>query len=169
MVRRRARHTQLRCQAAVVPTTFFGWLFATRAPSIAIFQTGVSTTERNDRPARCKLKDAVMLNCYGERPTNRGTLNRRDLLQIGSLSVVGLMLPDVLRLQATAAGNQTGRARDKSVIMIWMRGGPSHIDSFDMKPDAPAEIRGEFRPIQTKVPGIEICEYMPLVAGIMDH
>ncbi|HTM53347.1 MAG TPA: DUF1501 domain-containing protein [Pirellulales bacterium] len=129
----------------------------------------MSTTERNDRPARCKLKDAVMLNCYGERPTNRGTLNRRDLLQVGSLSVVGLMLPDVLRLQATAAGNQTGRARDKSVIMIWMRGGPSHIDSFDMKPDAPAEIRGEFRPIQTKVPGIEICEYMPLVAGIMDH
>jgi hypothetical protein len=52
--------------------------------------------------------------------------------------------------------------------MIWMRGGPSHIDSFDMKPDAPAEIRGEFRPIRTNVPGIQICEHLPLVAKIMD-
>jgi hypothetical protein len=95
-----------------------------------------------------------MLNCYGEQPANRGRLSRRDMLQVGSLSVVGLMLSDVLRLQANAAGLSTGRARDKSVIMIWMRGGPSHIDSFDMKPDAPAEIRGEFRPIQTKLPGI---------------
>ena len=52
--------------------------------------------------------------------------------------------------------------------MIWLRGGPSHIDSFDMKPDAPAEIRGEFQPIATNVPGIQICEHMPLQARIMD-
>lgn len=59
-------------------------------------------------------------------------------------------------------------SRGKSVIMIWLRGGPSHIDSYDMKPAAPAEVRGEFQPIATSVPGIEICEHMPLQAQIMD-
>jgi hypothetical protein len=71
----------------------------------------------------------------------------------------------VLRWRA-AAGEQP--AREKSVIMIWLRGGPSHIDSFDMKPQAPAEVRGEFNPIRTNVPGIEICEYLPRTAQIMD-
>jgi hypothetical protein len=87
------------------------------------------------------------------------------VLQVGGLAFAGLTLADVLRLQADAAADTK---RHKSVIMIWMRGGPSHIDSFDMKPDAPAEIRGEFRPIPTNVPGIQICEHMPLLAGDMD-
>ena len=70
---------------------------------------------------------------------------------------------DAGRCVAAAGRRATARGtRPKSVIMIWMRGGPSHIDSFDMKPDAPAEIRGEFQPIATNVPGIQICEYMPL-------
>jgi hypothetical protein len=88
-------------------------------------------------------------------------------LKVGALSMVGLSLADVLRLQARAK-TQDHAGRNKSVILIWMRGGPSHIDSFDMKPEAPAEIRGEFRPIATNVPGIQICEYTPLVAGMMD-
>jgi hypothetical protein len=88
---------------------------------------------------------------------------------MGGLSLAGLMLPDLLRLQARAVtADAAPGPRPKSVIMIWMRGGPSHIDSFDMKPEAPAEIRGEFRPIATSVPGIQICEYLPLLAGIMD-
>jgi hypothetical protein len=79
------------------------------------------------------------------------------------------MLGDVLRLQAAAALQGDAAAkRPRSVILIWMRGGPSHIDSFDMKPLAPAEIRGEFRPIATNVPGIQICEYLPMLAGAMD-
>lgn len=89
--------------------------------------------------------------------------NRRDLLRVGGLAFAGLTLADVLRLRA---GATTHRA--KSVILIWMRGGPSHIDSYDMKPDAPAEIRGEFRPIATNVPGVQICEHMPNQAKIMD-
>ncbi|HEX7449820.1 MAG TPA: DUF1501 domain-containing protein, partial [Pirellulales bacterium] len=77
----------------------------------------------------------------------------------------GLTLADVLKSQAGAASRAS---RGKSVIMIWLRGGASHIDSYDMKPDAPAEVRGEFQPISTNVPGIEICEHLPRQAGIID-
>jgi hypothetical protein len=110
-----------------------------------------------------------MWNLYGPLRRCRGSVSRRDVLKVGALAIAGLTLADVLRLQARAAANtDPGTRRDKSVIMIWMRGGPSHIDSFDMKPDAPAEIRGEFRPIATNVPGIQICEHMPLLAGVAD-
>jgi hypothetical protein len=91
-------------------------------------------------------------------------ITRREVLRIGGLAFAGLSLADVLRLRAED-GN---RSRPKSVIMIWLRGGPSHIDSYDMKPDAPAEIRGEFQPIATNVAGIQICEHMPRQATIMD-
>ncbi|HSG70428.1 MAG TPA: DUF1501 domain-containing protein [Planctomycetaceae bacterium] len=106
-----------------------------------------------------------MLDFFGPKRICRGTMSRRDVLCVGGLAIGGLTLADVLRSQAGAA---SGAARGKSVIMIWMRGGPSHIDSFDMKPEAPAEVRGEFNPISTNVPGIQICEYMPLLAGDMD-
>jgi len=106
-----------------------------------------------------------MWNLFGPLRKCRGGVSRRDVLRVGGLSFAGLTLADVLRLRA-GAGEQSQRG--KSVIMIWMRGGPSHIDSFDMKPNAPAEVRGEFRPIPTNVPGIQICEHMPLLAGDMD-
>jgi hypothetical protein len=93
-------------------------------------------------------------------------VSRRDVLRIGGLTLAGLTLADVLRLRAASAAPSAGRG--KSVIMIWLRGGPSHIDSYDMKPDAPAEIRGEFQPISTNVPGIQICEHLPRQAQIMD-
>ncbi|MBC7819520.1 MAG: DUF1501 domain-containing protein, partial [Planctomycetaceae bacterium] len=106
-----------------------------------------------------------MWNFFGPMRRCRGTISRRDVLRVGGLGFTGLTLADVLRHRASA-GTNTERA--KSVIMIWMRGGPSHIDSFDMKPNAPAEVRGEFRPIPTNVLGIQICEHMPLLAGDMD-
>jgi hypothetical protein len=106
-----------------------------------------------------------MLKFFGPMRKCRDTVSRRDVLQVGGLSLAGLTLADVLRLRASA---ETTSARGKSVVMIWMRGGPSHIDSFDMKPHAPAEVRGEFQPIATNVPGIQICEHTPLLAGIMD-
>src|SRR4051812_40810357 len=110
-----------------------------------------------------------MWSCSGPLRKCRTAVSRRDVLRVGALSLAGLSLADVLRLQASAAtGSKLTSWRNKSVIMIWMRGGPSHIDSFDMKPEAPAEIRGEFTPIATNVPGIEICQYMPLLAGVMD-
>lgn len=106
-----------------------------------------------------------MLNVFGSTRKCRGSMSRRDVLRVGGLSLAGLTLADVLRLRVDAG---TNAQRAKSVIMIWMRGGPSHIDSFDMKPDAPAEVRGEFQPISTNVSGIQICEHTPLLAGIMD-
>jgi hypothetical protein len=104
-----------------------------------------------------------MLSILGRGTKLCDGITRRELLRVGGLAFAGLSLADVLRAQASS-----GRGRGKSVIMIWMRGGPSHIDSYDMKPDASAEIRGEFDPIATNVPGIQICEYMPRQASIMD-
>jgi len=90
-------------------------------------------------------------------------LSRRDMLRIGTLSVGGLSLPRIL-----AAEQASGRRTHKSVIMIYMCGAPGHQDMYDLKMNAPAEIRGEFKPIATNVPGIEICEHMPRLARIMD-
>ena len=90
-------------------------------------------------------------------------LSRRDMLRIGTLSVGGLSLPQIL-----AAEQASGHRTHKSVIMIYMCGAPGHQDMYDLKMNAPAEIRGEFKPISTNVPGIEICEHMPRLAKIMD-
>ena len=105
-----------------------------------------------------------MLTLLGSRHPGRGRLSRRDMLHVGALAFGGLTLPGLLRKRAVAA---PVAPRHKSVIMIWLRGGPSHIDSFDMKPAAPLEVRGEFAPIATSVPGIQICEHLPLLAGDM--
>jgi hypothetical protein len=75
-----------------------------------------------------------------------------------------LTLRDCLRLRSAAAAGE----RDVSCILIWLDGGPSHLDTFDLKPEAPLEIRGEFQPIPTNVPGIRICEHLPLTARQMD-
>lgn len=92
-------------------------------------------------------------------------LSRRGFLQAGALGIGGLTLTDLLRLKAAGA---VRTSRPKSIIMVYMHGGPSHIDMFDMKPDAPVEFRGEFKPIRTKVPGLDICELMPKLATISD-
>jgi hypothetical protein len=91
-------------------------------------------------------------------------LSRRDFLRIGGLAMGGLTLPQIL-----AAEEKAGRRNPhKAVIMVFLPGGPSHQDIFDLKPDAPAEVRGEFKPIKTNVPGIEICEHLPRMAAMMD-
>ncbi len=107
-----------------------------------------------------------MLTFFGSPRKCRGQVSRRDVLRLGALALGGLTLPDVLRLRASAAQRDS---RAKSVIVIWMRGGASHIDSYDMKPEAPAEIRGEFNPIPTNVPGIQVCEHLPRHAAMMDR
>src|SRR5262249_24433520 len=91
-------------------------------------------------------------------------INRRDFLRVGALGLGGLTLADVLRLRAEA-GN---RSPARSVIMVCLAGGPSHIDMYDLKPNAPSDVRGDFRPIKTKVPGFEICELMPRQAELAD-
>jgi hypothetical protein len=87
-------------------------------------------------------------------------LSRRNFLRIGALGMGGLALPQLLRAEA-ASGLRSGH---KAVIMIYLPGGPPHQDTFDLKLDAPAEIRGEFRPIPTTVPGFQVCEHLPLLA-----
>lgn len=90
---------------------------------------------------------------------------RRDTLQIGTLSAIGLSLSQWFQLRALGSTKATA----KSCILIWLDGGPSHLETFDLKPEAPAEVRGPFRAISTNVPGISICEHMPLTAKVSNH
>jgi len=97
-------------------------------------------------------------------PQDAARVTRRGFLRVGGFATGGVALPDLLRLRAAAPAPRT----QKSVILIHLMGGPSQNDTFDMKPRAPEEYRGEFQPIETNVPGIEICELMPRISRIMD-
>jgi hypothetical protein len=105
-----------------------------------------------------------MLSIYGRPKRLCQGWTRRELLTVGALGIGGLTLPDLLRAEARQG---TGKS-PKAIIMIYLCGAPPHQDMFDLKMDAPAEIRGEFRPIDTAVPGIQICEHLPRLARIMD-
>ncbi|QVL30768.1 DUF1501 domain-containing protein [Telmatocola sphagniphila] len=108
-----------------------------------------------------------MLSILGNTHRFCDRLHRRNFLQIGAFGA-GLTLTDMLRHQAKAAEQKNRPTRQKSAIMIYLPGGPSHMDMYDLKPNAPAEFRGEFKPIKTNVPGIEICEHMPMQARMAD-
>src|SRR6187431_269914 len=108
-----------------------------------------------------------MLDCFSRHSTAvtcEGP-SRRAFLSAGALAVGGLTLSDLLRLRAA---QPTPRTRGKSVIMVYLNGGPSHMDMYDLKPDAPVEYRGEFKPIKTNVTGMQISEHLPLHAKIAD-
>ena len=105
-----------------------------------------------------------MLRIHGRRVRLCDGIPRRSFLQIGGLALGGLALPQVLRAQQQSSESSP----HKAVIMIFLAGGPPHQDMFDLKPDAPSEVRGEFDPIATNVPGIQISELMPRVASTMD-
>jgi hypothetical protein len=109
------------------------------------------------------MLDIVLTNCRTR--TCDGT-TRRDFLRVGSLA--GLTLPTLLRAEA-AAGPQPSASRAKSVILVFLGGGLSHHDSFDPKPEAPEEIRGQYAPIPTSVPGLIISEKLPLMARVMNR
>ena len=93
-------------------------------------------------------------------------VRRRDVLRIGSLTGLGLSLVDLFRAHANAI--EPRRVRAKSCILLWLDGGPSHLESFDLKPSAPAEVRGPFQPINTNVAGIQISELLPETAKVTD-
>ncbi len=95
--------------------------------------------------------------------------HRRDVLRAGVAGLLGLSLPDVLEAEAAGVTRRDGRKPATGVIQIWLAGGPATIDMWDLKPDAPEEIRGEFRPIATAAPGVAICERLPGLARVMDR
>lgn len=106
-----------------------------------------------------------MLTVWGEKHRFCDNATRRDFLRVGALGLGGLTLADLLRLRARAGTDRAPR----SVIMICLAGGPSHIDMYDLKPNAPTECRGDFKPIASRVPGFDVCELMPLQAQITDR
>ena len=105
-----------------------------------------------------------MLTIAGQESRFCDGMSRRSCLRIGGLALGGLALPEILRAEAENGVRNTA----KGIIMVLLPGGPTHLDTFDLKPDAPTEIRGEFRPIATNVQGIEFCELMPRLAGMAD-
>lgn len=107
-----------------------------------------------------------MFDVLGRAFQNCDGVTRRDVLKVGALAVGGFGLPDLLRLKAAESG---GAVKETAVIQIFCGGGPSHIDMYDMKPHAPAEVRGEFQEISTNVPGIRISDQLPLQAKVMDR
>ncbi|MHB1556931.1 MAG: DUF1501 domain-containing protein [Isosphaeraceae bacterium] len=114
-----------------------------------------------------------------DQPRRCGGPSRREVLCAGSLAFLGLGLDELLRLRAQAGDGTGGRTasrskapaevKAKNCILIWLAGGPSHIDTFDPKPRAPADVRGEFKPIATSVPGLEISEVLPSLAKVMNR
>jgi hypothetical protein len=109
------------------------------------------------------LSDQCHVDCEG--------FSRRDFVKAGALTVMGLTLPDFLRMKSAHAQDTPGARRrtpDASCIFLWMAGGPSHIDIFDPKPDAPSEVAGPFKTVKTNVPGIELSENMVLTAKHAD-
>src|SRR5438105_10464467 len=106
-----------------------------------------------------------MLTIWGDRQRFCDGITRRSFLKIGAFGA-GLTLTELLRARSLARA--AGPRRARSAIMIYLPGGPSHIDTYDMKPTAPKEFRGEFKPIATNVAGVQICEYFPRQAQMWD-
>ncbi len=104
-----------------------------------------------------------MIDILGANYRSCDRISRRQMLKVGGLAFGGLGLDSLLR-QRAARAETGGKQRDPSVILIWQGGGPSQLDMWDLKPDAPSEIRGAFNPISTNVPGYHISEHMPLIA-----
>src|SRR5215213_361040 len=106
-----------------------------------------------------------MLDLVTGRSSDCTGLSRRTFLQVGGLATLGLSLSSFLRLQATQPARDR---RSVNCILLWMQGGPSHHDSFDPKPEAPAEVRGEFGTIPTTLPGVRCAEHLPFLARQTD-
>src|SRR5262247_3417876 len=115
-----------------------------------------------------------MISIPGKPGSTCDGFSRREFLRVGGAGMLGISLADILRLEANAAAEpdaakiKSGWGKAKQVIFIFLQGGPSHIDIWDPKPDAPSNVRGEFKPIKTVVPGIWLSETMPLLAQQMD-
>src|SRR4051812_27851516 len=95
---------------------------------------------------------------------------RRELLRAGALSLLGLTASDLARLRAAPAASPAAEKRRRnSCVFLFLFGGPSHVDLWDMKPTAPEQVRGEFRPAATRVPGVHVCEHLPGLGRVTDR
>ncbi len=109
-----------------------------------------------------------MLQVFGRAAKLCDQVTRRELMRVGGLSLfAGMSLPQLLKAEKATGAESRRRQRAKSVILFNLLGGPSQMDMFDLKPQAPAEVRGEFQPISTSVPGLQICEHLPNTAKLM--
>ena len=125
---------------------------------------------------REREKGATMLSIPGTPGSTCDGYSRRELMRVGGAGLFGLSLGNVLALQARAKEqpavkdqkHKSGFGAAKNVILIFLQGGPSHLDIWDPKPDAPSNIRGEFKPIKTKISGVYVSETMPLLAQQLD-
>src|SRR5262245_28383911 len=108
----------------------------------------------------------VMLTISVQRPPQGTVLSRRAFLRTVLATSGALGLPGLLHGRTRAVGDGL---RDTAVIQVWLGGGPSHLDMYDLKPDAPAEIRGPYKPVRTNVPGLDICELLPRQARLMNR
>ena len=97
-----------------------------------------------------------------------GPISRRNFLELGTAAGMGLGLTDLLRARAAQAGSED-QSEETAVIFVWLPGGPPHMETYDLKPDAPSDYRGEFAPIATTVPGLDVCELLPLHAKVADR
>src|SRR5690349_19208934 len=105
------------------------------------------------------IGDSKVPVCHGH--------TRRSFLQAGAAGIGGLTLPNLFRLEAAGAVDHA-QAKIKNCITLFLVGSPGHLDTWDMKPLAPSDVRGKFNPISTNVPGIQICEHFPRMARMMD-
>lgn len=117
-----------------------------------------------------RTDEPLSLTVSAATPHGRSTaaLHRRDVLSTGALGALGLSLPRLLAAES-AAGSTGPEARADACIVIYLNGGPSHLDMWDMKPDAPKEIRGEFRSISSSLPGVQLSEHLPKLARLVHH
>ena len=109
-----------------------------------------------------------MLRILDQAARGPSRVTRRELLRGGMLAAGGLTLADLLRAEARAVSKPGRAARAKHCILLFLNGGPSQLDTFDLKPEAPSGIRGPFKPIATRVPGLEITEKLPRLAQLAD-
>src|SRR5438132_11302595 len=119
-----------------------------------------------DRQAHKRSRRGRVMSTKRDRAREEPLLDRRLFLQLGSFGGLGLGLPRLLQAQA-ALEPRTARSRIKACILLFCYGGPSHLETWDPKPNAPREVRGEFRPAATSVPGLHIGEHLPRMARLM--
>src|SRR5262249_21237913 len=132
-------------------------------PRLALLSTVPSIIIMGCRPSRAS-EGSIMFTLFGKPYRHCDGITRRHFLTAGALGLGGLTLADVLRAEAAIGKGTSGKA----IINTHPDGGPPHLDTIDLKPDAPSEVRGEFKPIATSIPGLQISELMPKVAGIAD-